>query len=101
MKLFSIILLSALLPLASHALDYEIISQSDLAGLDYAQLRQTSEATVRLNNDSSEAVISYDGARPATLSEITALTKDTRTEHTNAQVKTLMALTGATGWVEE
>jgi len=100
MKLLSIILL-ALLPLTSHAIDYEIVSQSDLSGLDFSQLRQDSEATVRLNNDGTEAVISYDGARPATLSEITALTKDTRTEHTNAQAKILMAATGSTGWTEE
>jgi len=99
MRLLSIILM-ALLPLATHALDYEIISQSDLSGLDFSQLRQDSESTVRLNNDGTEAVISYDGSRPATLSGITALTKDTRTEHSNAQVKILVSVSGETGWAE-
>ena len=80
---------------------YEILNQSDLSGLDYSQLHQSSEADTRLNNDSTEAVVCYDGTRPSTLSSITALTKDGRTEHTHAQILILMAeldSSGVTGW---
>jgi len=80
---------------------YEILNQSDLSELNYSELHQDSESTVRLNNDGTEAVIAYDGSRPSTLSSITALTKDGRTEHTHAQILILMAELGATGWVEE
>jgi len=80
---------------------YEILNQSDLAGLAYSQLHQTSEATTRLNNNETEAVIQYAGTRPATLSGITALTKDGRTEHTHVEILLLLAAIGATGWVEE
>ena len=79
---------------------YEILNQSDLTGLDYSQLHEDSESTVRLNNAGTEGVIVYDGARPSTLSGITALTKDSRTEHTHAEILILMAEIGATGWVE-
>jgi len=79
---------------------YEILNESDLSGLTFSELHQDSEATTRLNNDSSEAIISYEGSRPSTLSEITALTKDGRTGHTNAQALLLMVGTGSTGWLE-
>jgi len=80
---------------------YEILNQSDLSGLDYFQLQEDSESTVRLNNDGAEAVIAYKGSRPSTLSSITALTKDSRTEHTHTQILLLMVGTGSTGWAEE
>ena len=72
--------------------------QSDLSGLDYSQLHEDSESTVRLNNAGTEAGIAYDGARPSTLSGITALTKDSRTEHTHAEILILMA---DASWIEE
>ncbi len=81
---------------------YEIINQSDVAGLDFSQLRWT-ESTIRLNSDSTEAVVSYEDTRPATLSGITALTKDNRTEHTHAQILILMAApvsSGVVGWYQ-
>jgi len=78
---------------------YEILNQSDLAGLNFSQLKQDSESTVRLNNDGTEGVIAYEGSRPSTLSSITALTKDSRTTHTNTQIKALLVGTGSTGWI--
>jgi len=88
-----------LLPLVSYGVTYEILNQSDISGLDFSQLDQTSEAETRVNNDSSEAVVSYQDSRPSTLSSITALTKDSRTTHTNTQIKVLMVGTGTTGWI--
>ena len=79
---------------------YEILSQSDLAGLTYADLKQDSASTVRENKDNSEGIIAYSGSRPSSLSAITALTKDTRTAHTNAQASILMAAGGDSGWLE-
>jgi len=79
---------------------YEILNQSDLSGLTFSELNQDSESTTRLNNDSSEGIISYEGSRPSTLSAITALTKDSRTTHTNAQALLQMTGTGSTGWLE-
>ena len=99
-RLLSIILL-ALLPLVSygaHDSTYEIISYSDLAGLDFSQLDQ-SLTNARTNNDDSEVIISYHDTRPATLSGITALTMDGRTAHTRDQLRPLLIGTGLTGWI--
>jgi len=79
---------------------YEILSQSDLAGLTYSDLKEDSASSARENKDNSEGIIAYEGSRPSSLSAITALTKDSRTTHTKAQALILMAVTGDSGWGE-
>ena len=43
----------------------------------------------------------YDGARPSTLSAITALTVESRTTHTKANLISVLVDNSSTGWAEE
>ena len=80
---------------------YEILNQSDLAGLDYSQLQEDSASSGRLSNDGLKGLVAYEGSRPSTLSAITALTVESRTTHTRTDLISILKDETSTGWAEE
>jgi len=55
---------------------YVIINTSELSGLDFNELLNTSENYVRKNVDETKAIVSYEGTTPSTLSGKTEYTND-------------------------
>jgi hypothetical protein len=71
---------------------YVIINTSELSGLDFNELLNTSENYVRKNVDETKAIVSYEGTTPSTLSG--------KTEYTNDELLTIVNDI-SNGWYEE
>ena len=71
---------------------YIIINTSELSGLNFDQLKQNSENTVRRNLANNKAIVSYEGVVPDELSG--------KTEYTNEELLVIINNVN-NGWYEE
>tara|TARA_R100001129_G_scaffold20949_1_gene13364 strand:- start:1059 stop:1289 length:231 start_codon:yes stop_codon:yes gene_type:complete len=71
---------------------YIIINTSELSGLNFDQLKQNSENTVRKNLANNKAIVSYEGTVPDGLSE--------KTEYTNEELLVIINDIN-NGWYQE
>jgi len=71
---------------------YIIINTSELSGLNFDQLKQTSENTARKNLANNKAIVSYQGTVPDGLSG--------KTEYTNEELLVIINNIN-NGWYEE
>jgi len=71
---------------------YIIINTSELSGLNFDQLKQNSENTVRKNLANNKAIVSYEGVVPDGLSG--------KTEYTNEELLVIINDVN-NGWYEE
>lgn len=71
---------------------YIIINTSELSGLNFYQLKQNSENTVRKNLANNKAIVSYEGVVPDGLSG--------KTEYTNEELLVMINDVN-NGWYEE
>ena len=61
---------------------YIILNTSELSGLDFNELLNTSEDYVRKSTDETKAIVSYEGTTPSALSG--------KTEYSNSQLLTIV-----------
>ena len=71
---------------------YTIVNTSELSNLDYNELKTTSAQLARQNLAGDEAIVSWEGVTPSTLSG--------KTKYTNVQIKTIVDNID-NGWYEE
>jgi len=71
---------------------YIIINTNELSGLNFDQLKQNSENTVRKNLANNKAIVSYEGVVPDGLSG--------KTEYTNEELLVMINDVN-NGWYEE
>ena len=55
---------------------YVIIEASDVSGVDFSQVLETSADTLRYNNDNSKTFVKYEGSQPSFLNGKTTYTHD-------------------------
>jgi len=53
---------------------YVIIEASDVSGVDFSQVLETSADTLRYNNDNSKTFVKYEGSQPSFLNGKTTYT---------------------------
>ena len=61
---------------------YVIINTSEINTVDFTQVLQTSEKTLRYTSDGSKFLLKYEGTQPSSLSG--------KTEYTNSEISTLL-----------
>ena len=61
---------------------YVIINTSEINTVDFTQVLQTSEKTLRYNNDGSKFLLKYDGTQPSSISG--------KVEYSNNEITTLL-----------
>ena len=61
---------------------YTILNTSEINTVDFTQVLQTSEKTLRYNNDGSKFLLKYDGTQPSFLSG--------KEEYTPGEIATIM-----------
>tara|TARA_R110000782_G_scaffold193806_1_gene283394 strand:- start:64 stop:300 length:237 start_codon:yes stop_codon:yes gene_type:complete len=61
---------------------YTILNTSEINTVDFTQVLQTSEKTLRYNNDRSKFLLKYEGTQPSFLSG--------KTEYTSSEISTIL-----------
>ena len=69
---------------------YVIIEASDVSGVDFSQVLETSADTLRYNNDNSKTFVKYEGSQPSFLNG--------KTTYTHAEILTELA---KDEWIDE
>jgi hypothetical protein len=78
---------------------YVIINASDVSSVNFNQVLETSESTLRYNNDDTLTFFKYIGPEPSSLLSITKVVVNGRTHHTHSQILEVLSTTGTTGWI--
>jgi hypothetical protein len=77
---------------------FVIINLSDIGSVNFSEVFESSSSTVRPNNDNTLTFVNYGGSEPLSIQGITKVTTDGRDYHTHSQIKTILSITGSTGW---
>ena len=59
---------------------YVIITASEVSGVDFSKIKETSNDTLRYNNDNTKTFVRYEGSQPSFLNG--------KTEYTHEQILT-------------